>query len=84
VLRRTRLDGQPVIVLSETSKGNMAPLPFLLWVSARTGLPVKYASGSGGVTSSGIFAYLRPTPANLALFRVTIPRRYPRSGPVKG
>lgn len=84
VLRRTRLDGQQVIVLSETPKGNIAPLPFLLWVSARTGLPVRYASGSGGNTSSGIFAYLRPTPANLALFRVPIPRGYPRSGPVKG
>jgi hypothetical protein len=84
VLRRTRLDGQPVIVLSETPKGNIAPLPFLLWVSARTGLPVKYASGGGGVTSSGIFAYLRPTPANLALFRVKIPHGYPRSVPVKG
>jgi hypothetical protein len=84
VLRRTRLDGQPVIVLSETSKGNIASLPFLLWVSARTGLPVKYASDSGGSTSSGIFAYLRPTPANMALFRVKIPRGYPRSGPVQG
>jgi hypothetical protein len=84
VLRRTRLDGQPVIVLSETAKGNIAPLPFLLWVSAGTGLPVKYASGSGGSTSSGVFVYLRPTPANLALFRVPIPRGYPRSRPVKG
>jgi hypothetical protein len=45
---------------------------------------VKYASGSGGSTSSGIFAYLRPTPANLALFRVKIPHGYPRSGPVQG
>ena len=84
VLRRTRLDGQPVIVLSETSKGNIAPLPFLLWVSARTGLPVKYASGSGRLTSSGVFVYLRPTPANMVLFRVKIPRGYPRSSPVKG
>jgi hypothetical protein len=84
VLRRARLYGQPAIVLSETAKGNIAPLPFLLWVSARTGLPVKYASGSGEVTSSGVFVYLRPTPANLALLRVKIPRGYPRSGLVKG
>jgi hypothetical protein len=83
VLRRTRLDGQQVIVLSETPKGPIAPLPFLLWVNARTHLPLKYASGSGGATSSGIFAYLRPTPANLALLRVPIPRGYPRSDPVK-
>jgi hypothetical protein len=84
VLRRTRLDGQPDIVLSETRKGTIEPMPFLLWVSARTGLPVKYASGSGGSTSSGVFVYLRPTPANMALFRVNITHGYPRSAPVKG
>jgi hypothetical protein len=84
VLRRIRLGGQLDLVLSETRKGTIEPMPFLLWVSARTGLPVKYASGSGGSTSSGVFAYLRPTPANLALFRVPIPRGYPRSRHVTG
>jgi hypothetical protein len=84
VLRRTQLDGQPAIVLSETPKGTIVPLPFLLWVSTRTDLPLKYASGSGGTTSSGVFAYLRPTPANLALFRSPIPRGYPRSDPFRG
>jgi hypothetical protein len=84
VLRRTRLDGQQVIVLSETPKGTIAPLPFLLWVSVRTHLPLKYTSGSGGATSSGIFAYLRPTPADLALLQVPIPRGYPRSEPRNG
>lgn len=73
-----------VRLASETSKGTISPLPFLLWVSARTDLPLKYASGSGGTTSSGIFAYLRPTPANLALLRVPIPRGYPRSDPRNG
>jgi hypothetical protein len=29
------------------------------------------------------FAYLPPTPANLALLRVPIPRGYPRSNPVR-
>ena len=85
VLRRTRLDGQPAIVLTSTPSGPIGgPLPFLLWVNARTYLPVKYRGGSGGTTSSGIFAYLRPTPANMALFRVKIPHGYPRSGLVKG
>lgn len=84
VLRRTRLDGQGAIVLSETANGTIAPLPFLLWVSARTHLPLKYASGGDGTTSSGIFAYLRPSPANLALLQVPIPRGYPRSDPGKG
>jgi hypothetical protein len=84
VLRRTRLDGQAAIVLSETTNGTIAPLPFLLWVSARTHLPLKYASGGDGTTSSGIFAYLRPSPANMALLQVPIPRGYSRSNPGNG
>jgi hypothetical protein len=83
VVRRTRLDGQPALILSETPAGPIAPLPFLLWVSARTYLPLKYAAGSGKTTSSGIFAYLPPTPANLKLLQVPIPRGYPRSNPLK-
>jgi hypothetical protein len=81
VLRRARLDGQPALVLSATPSGPIAPLPFLLWVSARSYLPLKYTFGSGGVRT---FAYLRPIPANLAVFRVPIPRGYPRSGPQSG
>jgi hypothetical protein len=78
VVRQTRLGGQPAI---ELSTDTIAPLPFLLWVNAQTYLPLKYA---GGGIVSGIFAYLRPTPANLALLRVRIPRGYPRSAPGPG
>jgi hypothetical protein len=84
ILRHTRLDGQRTIVLISTPSGPIGgPLPFLLWVNARTYLPVQYHGGSGGSTSSGVFVYLRPTPANMALFRVPIPRGYPRSHPFK-
>jgi hypothetical protein len=83
VERRTRLGGQQAIVLSETSKGPIAG-KVLLWVDARTYLPLKYANDiGGGDLSSGIFAYLPPTAANLALFRPAIPRGYPRSDHVK-
>jgi len=85
ILRRTRLGGQRAIVLISTPSGPIGgPLPFLLWVNARTYLPVQYHGGSGGSTSSGVFVYLRPTMANMALFRESIPRGYPRSHPVKG
>jgi hypothetical protein len=85
ILRRTRLDGQPTIVLICTSSGPIGgPLPFLLWVNARTYLPVQYHGGSGGNTSSGVFVYLRPTRANMTLFRVPIPRGYRRSSPHNG
>jgi DNA-directed RNA polymerase specialized sigma24 family protein len=73
VERRTRLGGQQAIVLSETSKGPIAG-KVLLWVDARTYLPLKYANDiGGGDLSSGIFAYLPPTAANLASFRPAIP-----------
>jgi hypothetical protein len=84
VVRRTQLDGQPALVLRATPAGPISPLPFLLWVSARSYLPLKYAAGGGTMTSSGIFDYLPPTPANLNLLRVPIPGGYPRSNPVKG
>ena len=83
-MRRTQFDRQPAIVLSETRAGPISPLPFLLWVSARTYLPLKFAAGGGGTTSSGIFAYLPPTSANRKLLQVPIPRGYPRSSPLKG
>jgi len=83
VVRRTQIDGQPAIVLSETATGPIAPLPFLLWVSARTYLPLKFAAGAGGTTSSGIFSYLPPTSASRKLLQVPIPRSYPRSNPLK-
>jgi hypothetical protein len=81
VLRRTWLDGQPAIELAETPKGELRPLPVLLWVNARTHLPLRWIiqPGTPGASQQD-FAYLPPTPANLALLRVPIPPGYPRSG----
>jgi hypothetical protein len=87
VVGRTRLGGQPAIELSETSKGKdrLLPLPVLLWVNARTYLPIRCTSGVGSASvSEWDYAYLPPTPANLALLRVPIPRGYPRSNPFAG
>ncbi len=84
VERRTRLGGQPAIVLSETPAGPIAG-NFLLWVDARTYLPLKYTDYLGvGAISAGIYAYLPPTAANLASLRPSIPRGYRRSVPSKG
>jgi hypothetical protein len=83
IVRRTQVDGQPALVLSETSAGHIYPRPFLLWISARSYLPLKYAARGDGITSSGIFAYLPPTRANMRLLQVPIPRGYPRSNPLK-
>jgi hypothetical protein len=80
ILRRTRLDGQPTIELSETAKGPVIPLPQLLWVNARTYLPLRCT----GPDATLGFAYLPPTRANLAALQVPIPRGFPRSDSLKG
>lgn len=77
VARRARLDGQPVIELTETTAGPIFPRPVELWVNAQTYLPLR--CDGGGV--SEVFAYLPPTAANLALLQVPIPRSFPRSDP---
>jgi len=86
VVRRTRLEGQPAIELNETGRGPEVwdPLPTLLWVNARTHLPIRMVNGVGHATvSTNDWAFLRPTPANLALLRVHIPPGYPRSVPTR-
>ena len=86
VVGRTRLEGQPAIELSETGRGPgvYAPLPTLLWVNARTHLPIRMVNGVGhaqwGVNEWG---FLPPTAANLARLRVPIPPGYPRSVPTR-
>lgn len=84
VVRRTRLEGQAALELSETGRGPVVygPLPTLLWVNARTYLPIRMVNGAGhAMVSTNEWAFLRPTPANLKLLRVPIPQGYPRSVP---
>ena len=81
ITHRARLEGQPAIELSETSHGRnvIEPLPTLLWVNARTHLPIRMINGVGLATVTlNEWAYLPPTPANLKLLRVHIPPGYPR------
>jgi hypothetical protein len=75
---RTELDRRLTLVLREMA-GQIQPEPFVLWVDAQTYLPLKWTAGTGTFFSSGTYAYLPPTPANMALFTVPIPEGYPRS-----
>jgi hypothetical protein len=84
VVGRTRLEGQPAIELSETGRGPdlWGPLPTLLWVNARTHLPIRMVNGVGHAQwDVNEWAFLPPTAANLARLRVRIPPGYPRSVP---
>jgi hypothetical protein len=70
VVRRARMDGQPALELRDKHDG----IPMAsLWVSARTHLPL--------LNGPEQYAYLPPTPRNMALLRVHIPPGLPRSHP---
>jgi hypothetical protein len=80
---RAQLYGRQTLVLRETT-GQMQPQPYVLWVDAQTYLPLQWTEGSGEFSASGTYVYLPPTPANMALFKVPIPKGYPRSSPENG
>jgi hypothetical protein len=81
VTGRTWVDGQRAIELTETPAGHYRPLPTLLWVNARTYLPLRMIVGARSPGASvDNWSYLKPTKANMALLRVPIPPSYPRSG----
>ena len=83
VTGRTHLNGQQAIQLTETPAGIYQPLPTLLWVNARTYLPLRMIQGVNRPVWGQIdWYFLKPTAANLALLRVPIPRRLPALRPV--
>ena len=80
VTGRTKIGGQPAIKLTETKTGVYQPLPTVLWVNARTHLPIRMNNGAGATWAQFDWYYLKPTAANMAVFRVPVPPGYPRSG----
>ena len=80
VTGRTTIGGQPAIKLTETKTGTYQPLPTVLWVNARTHLPIRMNNGAGPTWGQVDWHYLKPTAANMALLRVPVPAGYHRSG----
>lgn len=78
VTGRTRLHGRQAIKLTETRAGSYQPLPTVLWVDARTHLPLRMINGAGKSWSQSDWSYLKPTAASRALLQVPIPAGYPR------
>jgi hypothetical protein len=77
VTGRSRLDGQPVTVLAETSRGTFHPRPLYVWVNERTHLPMELDWGPGTTSREvDVFTYLPPTQANLAQLQVHIPKGF--------
>ena len=80
VTGRTTISGQPAVKLTETKTGVYQPLPTVLWVNARTHLPIRMNNGTGPIWGRIDWHYLKPAPANMALLRVPVPPGYHRSG----
>jgi hypothetical protein len=80
VTGRDHIGGQPAIKLTETRTGVYQPLPTVLWVSARTHLPIRMNNGAGATWSQNEWHYLKPTATDLAMLRVPVPPGYHRSG----
>jgi hypothetical protein len=78
VTGRTRLNGRPAIELTETPAGVYQPLPTVLWVDARTHLPLRMISGPAKSSTQVDWSYLKPTAANMTQLQVPIPAGYPR------
>jgi hypothetical protein len=78
VAGRTRLHGRQAIKLTETPAGSYMPLPTVLWVDARTHLPLRMNNGAGKSWAQSDWSYLKPTAANRALLRVPVPAGYRR------
>lgn len=81
VTRRTHVDGQQAIELTETPASYAyRPLPTLLWVNAHTYLPLRMINGAGSTVTQSDWHYLKATTANLALLQMPIPAGYSRDG----
>jgi hypothetical protein len=81
VTRQGQYEGQRAIELTQTPKGMYRPLPVVLWVNARTYLPLRMLWGPGTPPSAVVsWSFLRPTKASLALLNARIPAGYPHTG----
>jgi hypothetical protein len=81
VTGRGQYEGQPAIELTQTPKGMYRPLPVVLWVNARTHLPLRMLWGPGTPPATVVsWSFLRPTKASLALLNARIPAGYPHTG----
>jgi hypothetical protein len=74
VTGRTRLNGRPAIELTETRAGVYQPLPTVLWVDARTHLPLRMINGPAKLSTQVDWSCLKPTAANMTQLLVPIPR----------
>jgi hypothetical protein len=87
IVGHTRLDGQTALELSETAKARdqYDPKPALLWINARSYLPLKMITGAGTSQPSVVtWSFLKPTPAHLTLLRPHIPPGFPHSRGSRG
>jgi hypothetical protein len=79
VVRKTELDGQPVLELTTRSKDASKGSTETWWVNPATYLPVRTLTSDSEVTIQIDYGFLPPTPANIAEVKVPIPAGFTRT-----
>jgi len=79
VVRKTVIDGQTVLELTTRSKDSSTGSGETWWVNPATWLPVRTLTINSAVSIQVDYAFLPPTPANIAELKVTIPAGFTRT-----
>jgi len=79
VVGETVLNGQTVLELTTRSKDSSTGSGETWWVNPATWLPVRTLTINSAVSIQVDYAFLPPTPANIAELKVTIPAGFTRT-----
>jgi hypothetical protein len=77
--RKTKLNGQTVLELTEHYKEAGKESEQIVWVDPATYLPVRTLSDNAGIKIQVDYGFLPPTPANMAELKATIPPGFTRT-----
>jgi hypothetical protein len=83
VVRQTVIDGQTVLELTTRSKDSSTSGGETWWVNPATWLPVRTLTVNSAESIQVDYAFLPPTPANIAKLTVTIPPGFTRTPTIK-
>jgi hypothetical protein len=84
VVRKTVIDGQQVLELSDHYKVDGDAGEQTVWVDPTTYLPVRTLSDDGGNTNQVDYEFLPPTSANMAKLEPVIPPGFTKTPTIKG
>jgi hypothetical protein len=82
-MRKTELNGQPVIELTTNIQANADDNVETMWINPVTNLPVRTFEGNNAEDIQVDYAFLPPTPANLAKLNPVIPPGFKKTATIQ-